>query len=117
MKRNKDLLRDVLFEFEGEKDWLILLPETAGMGESEWTKVGHVRLLCDAGFVAQVGNGTYRLTNSGHDYLDAIRDDGIWEKTKAAVAETGGSAGLDLVKKVATAFVKKKIEDHTGLEL
>ncbi|MCD9148080.1 DUF2513 domain-containing protein [Pseudophaeobacter flagellatus] len=117
MKRNDDLLRDVLFEFEGEKDWLILLPETGDMSERERIRMGHVRLLCDACFVAQVGNGTYRLTNSGHDYLDAIRDEGIWEKTKKAVAETGGSAGLELVKKVATAFVKKKIEDHTGLEL
>ena len=95
----------------------------------------HIELLADAGFVLKSGEridppgrgGTtlqgrriiksfaLRVTNSGHDYLNAIRDEGIWNKTKQAVAETGGSATLEIIKSLATCFLKKKIEQHTGI--
>jgi hypothetical protein len=57
------------------------------------------------------------LTGAGHDYLDAIRDDGIWQQTKEAVAETGGSATLEILKSLAIGLLKKKIAQHTGIEL
>lgn len=59
----------------------------------------------------------YRMTASGHDYLDAIRDEGIWKRTTAAVTETGGSASVEILKALATGFLKKKISRHTGIEL
>ena len=67
--------------------------------------------------MTQVNDHVFRMTNQGHDYLDAIRDNGIWTKTKAAVAETGGSATLEIVKALALGFLKKKIETHTGIQL
>jgi hypothetical protein len=57
------------------------------------------------------------LTPSGHDFLDAVRDEGVWAETVAAVAETGGSAALELVKAVAIGFAKKKIAQHAGIEI
>jgi hypothetical protein len=60
---------------------------------------------------------TFELTWLGHDYLDAVRDEGIWHKTKKAVSETGGSATLEIVKALALGFVKKKIAQHTGIEI
>jgi len=57
------------------------------------------------------------MTSQGHDYLDAIRNDGIWQRTKEAVAETGGSAALEIIKAVALGLVKQKLEKHTGIEL
>ena len=77
----------------------------------------HARLFVDAGFLANERSHQFRLTNAGHDYLNAIRDEGIWSRTKAAVAETGGSATLELIKNIATGFVKKKLSQHTGLDL
>jgi hypothetical protein len=76
-------------------------------------------LMKDAGWIdgRHVSAGVFRLTNSGHDYLDAVRDQGVWEKTKAAVIETGGSATLEIVKNLAIGFLKSKIEKHTGLSL
>ena len=46
----------------------------------------------------QVSDSAYRLTSQGHDFIEAIRDKGIWEKTKEAVAETGGNASLGNIK-------------------
>jgi len=59
----------------------------------------------------------YWITSAGHDYLETIRDEGIWKKTKDVVSETGGSATLEIIMSLATGFLKKKIEKHTGIEL
>ena len=59
----------------------------------------------------------YRLSNDGHDFLKAIRSDGVWSQTKKIVAESGGNATLELIKTLATSFLKKEIEDRTGLKL
>lgn len=82
------------------------------------------QLMGQAGFIhdrgADLATGLpvlVSITFAGHDYLDAIRNEGIWEQTKNAVAETGGGAALDIVKAVATGFLKKQLEKHTGLEL
>ncbi len=60
---------------------------------------------------------SFTVTWAGHDYLDAVRDQGVWDKTKSAVAETGGNASLEIVKALALGFLKKKISQHTGIEL
>jgi hypothetical protein len=61
--------------------------------------------------------GFFRITSNGHDYLDAIRDEGVWNKTKKTIAETGGNATLEMVKLVAIAYVRKLAKEKTGLDL
>ena len=90
---------------------------TINAGPDERRERYHILLLIDAGLLTEVGKGTFRITNSGHDYLEAIRDEGIWSKTKAVVAETGGSTTLELVKKLAMGFLNAKIEHYTGMKL
>ena len=41
--------------------------------------------------MTQISNSGFRMTNQGHDYLDAIRSDTIWAKTKTGAAELGGT--------------------------
>lgn len=98
-------------------DWLILVANSMGMDPLERKRVGHIYLLTDAGLMIQVGHSSYRLTNEGHDYLESIRDEGIWSKTKKAVAETGGNATLEIIKDLAIGFLKKQISDRTGIDL
>jgi CheY-like chemotaxis protein len=117
VKRDDDYLRQLLLEFEAQPDCLVLIVSHMSMSHEERKRQYHVQLLCDAGLMAPVKNATFRMTMQGHDYLDAIRQDGIWEKTKNAVAETGGSASLEIVKALAMGFLKKKIEQHTGMAL
>ncbi|MCC5989510.1 MAG: DUF2513 domain-containing protein [Pararhodobacter sp.] len=117
MKRDNDLIRELLHEFEAKKDFLVVLPNYMSMPKHLRQKQYHMYLLSDAGFITPVGRGTYRLTNAGHDFLDAMRDEGIWQSTKDAIAQTGGNATLEMVKQIAVGFLKKSIRDKTGIDL
>ena len=120
MKRDNDYLRDLLFKIESNDGYLIFVPLTFGMSDEQQNEYYHVQLLCDAGYLVtlrETENSGYRLTSQGHDFIDTIRDKGIWEKTKAAVTETGGNATIEILKTLAHEFLKKKVADHTGIEL
>jgi len=95
----------------------VLPGETLSHSPEEAKESYHLELAGDFGFVTAVGRGTFRLTAQGHDYLDAIRDEGIWEKTKVVVSETGGNATLEIMKALAIGFLKKKISQHTDIDL
>jgi hypothetical protein len=66
--------------------------------------------LLSAGYVVGVtdrmGVGLSTLTWPGHDLLDAIRNDTVWESTKTQVKKTVGSASLEVVKAVAEGITK-----------
>ena len=48
--------------------------------------------------------------------MDAVRDPEIWRKTKQG-ADAVGSFSFELVKQLASGFIKTKIEEHTGVKL
>jgi hypothetical protein len=123
MKRNWDTIREILLRLE-EK----------GLGEhplqlSSWPKdilpeiSCHVELLKEAGLIhgrmsKEIGPSPHdfvaiRLTWEGHELLDAIRNDTIWNKTKESFISRGISMTFDLVKSVAvnfaTEFLKNKM--------
>jgi len=126
-KRNLDRMREILLKLESddleESDagWMWTRDEDFFSKEDNYQIV----LLVQGGFVevhehrtlASVVPDMLRITFAGHDYLSAIRDEGIWNKTKTAVAETGGSAGLEIVKAIAMGLVKQKLSIHTGIDL
>ena len=111
MKRDDDLIRELLFEAESSDD-----PLFGPFDDEDETGYAHAILLCDAGFFHEVHGGIFRLTNQGHDYLAAIRDDGIWQKTKEA-ASTAGGVGLGVMKDIAVAYAKQELSTQLGLSL
>ncbi|MYA61720.1 MAG: DUF2513 domain-containing protein, partial [Dehalococcoidia bacterium] len=50
-----------------------------------------------------------RLTNSGHDFLDSIRDDGILSKVKTRLLAVGGEASLEVIRALATSLIKQQL--------
>ena len=56
------------------------------------------------------------LTFAGHAFLDAVRDPRIWADVKAG-GKSIGAAGIEAFAALAKGFVKKKIEEHTGVKL
>ncbi|KIC11996.1 hypothetical protein RA19_05085 [Leisingera sp. ANG-M1] len=116
MQRDDDLFRSILFEFEKQEDWLVIVPETLGMSADERRHLGHVQLLCDADLVMEVSDSVYRLTNSGHDYLSAIRSDTVWKKTKDGAAKVGGMS-LAMMRDLALAYVKQEAAEKLGVKL
>ncbi|MBL4626576.1 MAG: DUF2513 domain-containing protein [Roseicyclus sp.] len=116
-KRDDEFLRDMLIGFEDSDDYAFVIGGYMRMPADERKQEYHVHLACDAGLMIEIGREVFRLSNSGHDYIQATRDEGIWQSTKNAVAETGGSATLEIVKSLATGFLKQKIAQHTGVEI
>jgi len=49
--------------------------------------------------------GVSSLTWEGHEFLDKIRDETIWSKTKDAISKKGLPMVIDVVKDVASAII------------
>ncbi len=45
----------------------------------------------------------------GYDFLDNVRDETIWNKTKEKIQKTTGTASIEIVKEVAAALVRSLI--------
>lgn len=54
-------------------------------------------------FIAQ------RLTWSGHEFLDEVRSEGIWHKTKKKFIDEGISMTFDMIKSVASGLIKSAL--------
>ena len=46
-----------------------------------------------------------RMTSYGHDYLDNVRDDTIWNETKQKINGVASSVSLEIVKSVAQKII------------
>lgn len=51
----------------------------------------------------------YRLTSKGHDYLDSVRNDSIYSKTKQKIASLGTSLALPLIRNIAESLIKDQL--------
>lgn len=131
MKRDMDLIRTILLKVEADPTFDGLSQTTnidaARLGiidHSEKEVTYHIVQLIEAGLLA--GNMKlagisclvviHKLTWAGHDFLDTVRDPKIWEKTKKEVEAAGGFT-FELVKDLAKGFIKKQIEELTGVKL
>lgn len=51
----------------------------------------------------------HRITAYGYDYLDAIRDNTIWNKTKSKISSLGMNLSLDMIKDISLSLLKAYI--------
>jgi hypothetical protein len=111
MKRNWDTIREILIllEEKADEDYALRLSKFPKDRNSEISY--HVELLIEAGLIygemsKTIGSEVHdfiitRLTWQGHELLDAIKSDTIWNKTKESFISKGLSMTFDLVKSVA----------------
>lgn len=103
MKRDMDLARSILLAVEADDSPFGLDGlETAIEGADEATVGYHIDLLIDAGLVVGdevSGFGdkgqvfcSVRLTWTGHEFIDAARDDTRWNRAKTVAGRVGGVA-------------------------
>ena len=113
MKRDPDLLRLILLAIEAEpayhRDGHFRL-SVPGYPEEEVQY--HLALLGETGLVKvkDLGFNEYfvtRLTWEGHEFLDAIRKDSIWNKAKGKALETTGAMGLNVLKALALQYARQ----------
>ena len=114
MKRDLDLIRLILLAIEADA-----LYRTGRHGHFRLSIPGyhddnvqyHLALLHEAGFlVAQVMNYDYfvtRLTWDGHEFLDTIRNDSIWNRAKGKALETTGGLGLSVLRDLAVLYARQ----------
>ncbi len=80
---------------------------------------GHIALLLDEGFIeATIFPGSYegyddfiieRMTSLGHDYLDSVRDDNVWSKTKEKLGPLINTVSLSTIIDVAQAYIRQML--------
>ncbi|MFG1375448.1 DUF2513 domain-containing protein [Xanthobacter autotrophicus] len=83
-----------------------------------------VMLIDEARFVSGIAAPTMmgkdwldlRLTWQGHDFIDSVRDPKVWENTKNGATAAGGFT-VDLLRDLAKGFIKKQIEEYTGIQI
>ena len=123
MQRNMDLIRQLLLGIEGEPSTQYEF-NIQGVGDLE--KWYNVDLLVEANFIRGVqvhwaadGTGPYTdvkglvgLTWDGHDFLDAVRNDSVWQKVKNKVHASGldiQSLTFDVIKSLSVSFIKANL--------
>lgn len=118
MKRNWDLIRDILCSLE--EDRFVEYVNSGGLSDKEIQKFTdlksgrvdkesledakqkrrteiwlHVELLIDCGVIQNTQfdreglNNNYRLSMQGYDFLDDLRNQEVWEKIKAQALKSG----------------------------
>ena len=118
MKRDLDLIRSIMLKIESSSNSRIFLDDFLDLNSDMRTLSFHVELLNDAHFI-EVFDEYYegdvklfditRLTMSGCDYLDSVRDVSVWQKTKAKIATVAESSSLDVIKSVAVSILKSQL--------
>ena len=119
MKRDMDLVRKILLEIE-EKYVSTAICNLKIEGYDMDTVAYHCKILYEAGLISSykvnsANNNIYRfdvgsLTWDGHDYLDKIRDDSLWAKTKDTIVQKGLPLILDTIKTVSSALITAAAE-------
>ncbi|MFI8744490.1 DUF2513 domain-containing protein [Pseudomonas sp. NPDC077186] len=140
MRRDWELVRSILFGVE-ELDVVSSayhpenLPGGLQRGTSEGDKARffkhyeHVALLVEAGLVEGVDGGRYplsnhaghefrvirptRLTWRGHEFLDAIRNEQVWNQIQAKAVDKGGALSFEVIKELAVGLIKGAINIGT----
>lgn len=114
MRRDFDIVRRLLLEVEGYGPDVV--DKTfSELDDDSPEDVYHALLLVEAGYLdgkIQGRGGGIKviwvdgLTWKGHDFLDAIKDDTIWRRTKDRIVSTVGTASAEVVKAVAEGITK-----------
>lgn len=102
MKRDMDLFRALLLKVEeqplGGQQTSIEIP-----GHSKDELIYHAQLAQDAGFIEATfllsdDFIVHRLTFAGHEFLDAAREDKLWNKAKHTVLSGTGTLTVEALK-------------------
>lgn len=120
MKRDMELVRKILFYVEenyvaGQK-WLRNIDIE---GYDYDVIMEHVLLVYENGLIQDIkdistlGGISYwigNLSNAGYDFLDKIRSDTVWSKTKTTIKEKGLPMVTGTISTIANAFISLAAE-------
>ena len=108
MKRDLDLTRKILEQVEEKSQGMGMVDlDIPGFTQDQISY--HVMQLDQAGFLKAIDCSTMEgmdwkassLTWDGHEFLDAIRNEAVWNKIKETVKDKGGSISFEVLKALA----------------
>lgn len=110
MKRDMDLIRDILLEIEGKESatsWVTVSFD----GYTDEIVDYHVRLLGEEGLLKvndKAGNMIQNLTWAGHDWLENAKNEKVWNRAKSFIQEKGGSVSASVMGEILKSFAMKQ---------
>ena len=116
MQRDIDLIREILFLVE-EKDspigWINIQIDSYSKEQISY----HVKLLAEAGYLEAEDLTTLdgfdwqpvSLTWQGHGFLDAARDNKLWNKAKIHLGNKVASVSFEVLKALLVNFGKQAL--------
>ena len=121
MKRDMDLMRNMLLRIEERSDVppkMLHVDDFEDLHADMFVLSLHVELMNDAGLIEVFDSNVEpdgfkdftisRLTLSGYEYLDAIRNRKVWMRVKKKIEFFGG-ATLDIIKQLAVKELAKEL--------
>lgn len=124
MELNVDCMRAIMLEIEKQPLNSTLRPKTLkeSLPDFESDDIDYAILkLNEAGFInatiPHYDNGycilsIESLTYNGHQFLETIRDNKVWRKTKNICGKIGSFA-IDVITKVASGVISDLIKSHS----
>lgn len=112
MKLNHDLIRELLLHIEEISDGNTNFPSNYFLKPlrhyPERFVTYHLKFLLDAGLIEGKNGYITDITPYGRNYLDNIRNETIWIKTKNRLQPVG-SVTLSVISEVAKSFILSKL--------
>lgn len=113
MKRDADLIRLLLLEYEGEQ------PKPDLSAYTPEQRLEHEALLIEAGLihgrVIEDSNGfpdgvvILRLTWAGHEFLAAARSETVWKKVREHLKKAGVQVPVSILEELLKQFLKETL--------
>lgn len=106
MKRDMDLARQIMLQTEENSSYGKLFIELDFEDISKQILSEHVKPLAEAGLIesrVNPRNATVlptRLTWEGHDFLEAAKNETIWQRAKKHIQRKGGAATFGVLNTV-----------------
>lgn len=107
MKRDFDLIKSILFTIESYEGSSMMNGDNIKIEGYTQKEINyHLNLLNEKNFIeAQNWKDTTgdnwhisRLTWDGHEFLDAAKNESVWNKAKQIIAEKGGNISIEVLK-------------------
>ena len=120
MKRDWNLIREILLHIEKNGKEIGMVHSISGLTGYPKDEIQyHLHILLERGliegrtvkswFTSEVTGP--RLTWRGHDFLDLIQNQGIWDHTQKRLEVMSGRASFGIIQMVALNAVKKLVLD------
>jgi len=119
MKRDLDLVRRILLHMEqgdaSPSGWSTFVDDGYDLGTIHF----HVRLLHDAGLIEadEIVPGQWwpeRMTWSGYEFVDAARNEDLWQETKRRVEKGTGGAPFLIFHELLIRGIRTRLENGSS---